>query len=521
MSIYRPKKLRYQDLSKLEQERALMFNYYNDLIRQYGKDVTYYRRDKGYLGSDSSMLYGHNADPKFTKYTDIRCYDTMDEYNFVLNGEGFIPSDKVTLYFGLTDFAASFAEDEGLFKSYPLIDRGDAVVSGTAVPRSGYLTIPFATEVYHGVCRIPVSNGSSGSHVEAEIVSGSEPILSVAFNPFIRRSFTTDYRKGHFSASIYVDYEPVRGGLFHYTLVGDVLYGSFFSNERVLTEIHPNPGDVIEIDYHTNDMVKEQYEITEEISRKPTNIDGISPFLGKYVFRCKAVRRIAAHEELAPEQSAADARNNFMDYSEARAVRLDSESFSSGGDLSETNVYGGYQKADAFQTDVSEVRASIGKIDEIFDFDQFRGDWADAHLVEGSYHICTFSDGTSLSTDGCNLFWLDSKGETIRQITSIDPEKVSLPEGKIPEMMYLRVLNGQVVFTTADLQTTVVLTDFPNPMKDGFDYIEGFSYKDVGYVSNDGYYIFKNSKVALNSFNGKYVAAIAEGNADPVILAKR
>ena len=515
MSIYRPQTLRYAKLDSVKEERALMNNYYVDIIRQYGNDVTYYRRDTNYDASavDSATIYGHNPSATFTKHTDIRALLQINEYSFLLNGEGFVPSDKVIIYFGINDFAVSFVNDIGRFKSYKIEET-----EGIALARNGKITIPFTSEVYSGVCEINVSSGKVEKNVECEIKSASVPCYSVALNPYLYRSFSTDYRNGFFSANIYVDYDFTSSKI-KYKLHGDVLYSNFFENEKLLTEIHPNVGDVVEFDYHTADGCKEQYEITEVISRKPTEAsnDGLSPFLGKYVYKCAAVRRIASTENLKPEESSNIARDNFMDYAQKRADAISKDNFD-WSTSDDDNVYGGYNNADAFTKDRGHMDDGLSDIKQIFDYEQYRGEWDDVAYVEGKYRICTFSDGMVLYTDGSNLYWADGLDDK-SPIKLTDLPTVTYE--KLPSMMYIRVINGQVMFTPADLSTNVPLTNFTQSILGTFDYMDGFTYKDVGYVNNDGYYIFKNARIALNSFSKTVLRAFADGGDEPIDLARR
>lgn len=519
MSIYKPEELRYIKLDSVRQERAYFRNIWNDIINQYGIDVEYYRRRTDYVTPDetSAMLYGHNNVAVYDRKSDIRVKVEFSVYDFVLNEQGFVPNDNLVLYFGINDFAARFVDEIGDFHEYPL----DGETSGRCrIDRDGCIRIPFFTRPYSGMAVVPVEKGKAvkGFFVE-DVDEPSRRCLSVAYNPYIHRSFATDYRDGYFSLNLYCDYDATKGALVEYILHGGVLYSDFFEDERIVNRIHPNPGDVIEINYHTNDMDVEQYEITEVISRKPTAQDGISPMLGKCVFKCAAVRRIASHEEDIPTtddtKKAADAQK---DYSKKRADAIDEKhDWSDPSESYKSNVYGGYAKADAyFETVSGNLSASI---DQIFDYDQWKYDWPDCTLTSsGRYDIASFTDGTRMWTDGVNLMWEGADGsETL--LTTIEPSSVHIENGEIPNMMYVRVTDGQIVFNTADLNTSVQLTRFEHPSPDSFQYFENFAYKDVGYISNDGYYVFRNSRIAFNSFDGKWLVAFDGRSREHYVMA--
>lgn len=508
----------------MKEERAYLNNVYQELIRHYGYDTTYYRRDTDYVSKDETemMIYGYKSDPKYSKHTNIRTLVKFNDYTFVLNAEGFVPSDKVQMYFGINEFAVSFVDDIGAFSDYKVEET-----SGYAIERRGVITVPFSSEVYSGTLAVEVKPNAVVRQTEDfEVRSASIPCYSVAYNPYVYKSLSTDYRNGYFASNINVDYDSTHGRRVWYRVYGDVLYSNFFQNEKVINEIHPNPGDIVEIDFHTQDGVKEQYEITEVVSRKPLDADGISPLVGKYVYLCNAVRRISQREEVLPEEKSADARDNAMDYSQKRSEAIDDTfDHSSTSATMESNVYGGYSKADAFHTDSSDFARFHGRIEDIFDYGQYREDWKTASLT-GEYDICTFTDGTKLMTDGLNLFWGESLSSS-EALTDIPLSSISLSSKgitAIPEMMYLRVTDGQLYFTTCDMFEKRRLTNFKNPLVDSsptFDYLDGFGFKDIGYRSNGGYYIFKNSRVALNSFSGKYLVAFADNGNDPETLCAR
>jgi hypothetical protein len=524
MSIFRPEELRYAKLDSVKEERSYLNTVYQELIRFYGYDTTYYRRDTDYTSEDESemMIYGYKSDPRYSKHTNIRTLVKFNDYTFILNGEGFVPSDKLQMYFGINEFATSFIDDIGAFNNFKVQET-----TGYAIERRGTITVPFSSEVYSGELLVYVKPNQIVKQTEDfEIKNSSIPCYSVAYNPYLYKSLSTDYRNGYFASNINVDYDSTHGRKIWYKVYGDVLYSNFFQNEKVLNEIHPNPGDIVEIDFHTQDGVKEQYEITEVVSRKPLDADGISPLVGKYVYLCNAVRRIAQHEEVAPEEKSIDARNNMMDYSQKRSEAIDNTfDHSSPSATVESNVYGGYAKANVFHADSSLFEKLHGKIEDIFDYGQYREDW-NTKTVTDEYDICTFTDGTKLITDGINLFW----GETLAaatQLTNIPLSSTSLSSTgvtAIPEIMYLRVMNGQLYFTTCDTYEKRKLTHFEKPLIDSsptFEYLDGFGFKDIGYRNNNGYYIFKNSRMALNSFSKKYLMALADNGEDPEILCQK
>jgi hypothetical protein len=97
------------------------------------------------------------------------------------------------------------------------------------------------------------------------------------------------------------DIDPKTGEeLFKYILHGKV-FGAvlFYDINRVgkyIELIHPDVGDVIAIDF-PDEKSREEYEITECYDKQLTT-DGISPLLHKYVWKCKARRRVDSYDRI-------------------------------------------------------------------------------------------------------------------------------------------------------------------------------------------------------------------------------
>ena len=88
--------------------------------------------------------------------------------------------------------------------------------------------------------------------------------------------------------------KPITKCILHGKIHGAVLFYDIMKVGKYIELIHPEVGDVVAIDF-PDDKNKEVYEITECYDKQLTT-DGISPLLHKYVWKCKARRRIDSYD---------------------------------------------------------------------------------------------------------------------------------------------------------------------------------------------------------------------------------
>jgi hypothetical protein len=531
MSIYRPEELRFAKLDSVDEERRILANYYWDIIREYGFDVTYYRRDTTFNPSalQSDIIYGYQDKVSFTQYNDIRTYCQFTKYDFLIGLRGFIPDDNVTFYFGIPDFAVCFAEKEGQFRQFDCVD-----ISGWGEYDKNIQTVPFSSEICTGLVTFDIRNypatGFSGGTVTPTSISA--PTYQVVFNKNLRYSFSADYAGSYYSPNVRLSYErskTIRNGHpgIRWQTGGSILYSDIEDAGRFSTEIKPNVGDVVKIDFHTEDGHTEQYEITEVISRKPTNQDGLNPMLGKYVWKCEAVRRIPSqHENLDPEDGSRQNHEAQMDFNENRAKVLDNQvhNWTSSTEV-EDDVYGRYDRMDAFKGFSEETSSDDGSM-----FNSKQLDLSSISSVEhvsGYFRICGFEDGTSILTDGYDLYYaylghypspsseLPSSQTQYKSVNITNnrsyafgaPEVVSSltsTSGAVPEMMYLRVNYGNLYFS--GVKNEAKITNFSETANSYAEYPADYWFSNGNYVAGKDSYIFQGDKFMLYSKNRQLIA---------------
>lgn len=506
MSTIMPDTLRYIKRSQLEQEQKIMANYYQDIIRSYGVDVLYIKRDNDFAtsGINSDMIYGHQTDASYTLSANMVSYMAVDSSVLAINALGLIPQDELTFYFSINDFAACFANDVSQYAEYPI----------TAL--SGYL--PYTTTTINGTFTSPVINGTftyntsgviSGNNIHITPDALSTPCYSILTNPYLYTSFSSTITGGFVSPNLYLSYNK---GLYRgcnrtfYTLSGTVLYSDLNLAFKHTTKTKPNVGDIIRIDFPGAEQL-EEYEISEVLSRKPTNTDGVNPLLGKYVWRCKANRRISSYENIAGSDiQNENATSDLMDI--IKKSQHDKEStFKEINDYSSTNiddVYGGYDAASGMTKDPDR--------------------YIETTIISGTSLLCDFNNNTSLLTDGINLYF--QRAEQYSAITNNSPvssyTEFDFPTFTNQTMMYLKIKDGNIYFTnniiSGDTYVSNKITNFTYINKKeqfSFDYI----LKNVNskYNLNNSSYVFKADRFAIFS-NGTNLIAINKIGEEYVII---
>jgi hypothetical protein len=290
---------------------------------------------------------------------------------------------------------------------------------------------------------IPVSSvpttGFLTQELTAVIPIENIPRLDIAINPYIYQSFVSTIEGGYALPRIFISIIK-RPTKYEYTLSGAVLYSSLEYAYKFSNKIKPIAGDVIRIDFPNTDLYLgqcEEYEITDVIDRKPTASDGINPLLGRYVWKCKAKRRIPSYEKLNGQDFSEQASQHQEDLLSKEQHNINSTftDIFNYADTTKDNIYGGYDAATANELD-PDIDATIPIIDGMSSY----------------FTIFDFKNGVSLETDGRDLFKVivnDKKTNLTNNITDNVYAENYMFNWNIPAGDYLRVKNGQLYFVTS------------------------------------------------------------------------
>lgn len=488
------KNLRYLQTNTLKEEQAILANYCQEIIRAYGIDVKYIRRSESYAtsGCVSDLVYGHQETASYNLSSSMITYMSVENSVLALNNMGITPVDEVDFYFSLGDFAARFSNDLGAYAEYPITPT-----SGFVRPSSGKITGNFASEIANGTYELPISGDSAWDIVIPEdlIELTSEPVYNKAVNPYTAKTFFNTVSGGYIHIQPIISYEknPLRGGLYEYHLSGSVLYSGLIPNSKYETFIKPNVGDLIELDYAFTEQETTQrdiFEITEVVSRKPTDSEGINPLMGKYMWKCKALRTTPSHETginnvetsvFINDDILTKEQKDSADMFNAEIFDFDSSNLD--------NVYGGYNtRSDLLSGEPDSFETS--------------GD-----LNIGYLEIFDFKTGGSLLTDGSDLYFSSLSGVSkITHNTSGDYTEGLYVE--VPNVLYLKETNSNLYFCSSILKdssgkfisnklTSYSVTTKTSTNSTSFDKLITDYNKNLN--KNSSFYKIKSNKLALFS----------------------
>lgn len=441
MSIYTPEELRYIKNSALVEERAIMANYHKDLIDSYGIDIIYIKRDPFFetSGINSDMIYGHQQNPTYTLSSNMVSFMEVDNAIMSLLDIGNVPVDDVTFYFGLNDFAVRFSNELSQYKEYPITYLQDHCRCNVTT-LSGKFTSPVVSGNYY--YNIPVSSVPTTGYLTQELTAvipvENIPRLDIAINPYIYQSFVSTIEGGYALPRIFISITR-KPNKYEYSLSGAVLYSSLEYACKFSNKIKPIAGDVIRIDFPNVDLYAgqcEEYELTDVIDRKPTASDGINPLLGRYVWKCKAKRRIPSYEKLNGENFSEQASQHEQDLLSKEQHNINStfKDIFDYADTAKDNIYGGYDPATA-----NELDPDIDAITPIIDG------------MSSYFTIFDFKNGVTLETDGRDLFKvINGTGTNLtNNIANNSYTQNQIFNWSVPAGDYLRVKNGQLYFLTS------------------------------------------------------------------------
>lgn len=453
------KEIRYLKRKNLDEEARVIGNWYRDCIRMYGIDCVYWKlntKDFSSFKADINQniilkrAYGYDLTPVYDVSADMITFAEIDSDIFALNKYGIVPQTDINLVFDSTQFACDLAPKLGRYKEYN-IDENEVVCEvpeftsavTSMIDSTGHVITrnlsddvwPYEiglgrAETY--TCGILSGNMRcmlSGYELDKETTVMCDPYEHTRFsidfpaNSDLYRSLnytiaSDDYLETLLFLTFKVSKISIGDGKYKYVLRGHthgkVLFFDIESLDKYTHLIHPDAGDIVEIDF-PDENNREKYEITECYDKQLTQ-DGINPLLHKYVWKCKARRYISSDEPDIPPETEADSRlverRMYEDVVQEEVAKKVSyyDPLKADSEVMEDAVYGGYQGVVA-EFDKLDQRRYVA---ERWDF-----------VETGTYiDIMRFSCGSRLVTDGFDLIFATSTGKAITIEKSNKPTPV-------------------------------------------------------------------------------------------------
>ncbi len=446
--------IRYSKVKNLENEARVVGNYYRDQIRSYGIDCRYYKSKipfeeyKGVI--DENVLlrhaYGYDDKPDYSLSTEMITYMEVEQDMFNLQKNGYIPNPDVNFYFDSGDFAFAMACKCGRYKEYK-VDETEIVCEVPEYSESTKDSFPYILGLGYKEYfkagslkgRFQVNIDSYELNKEQEVICDPYEhglmVVKEAVNPdlyksFARRLENTDY----LNILLKLKFKVVEADgrfILHGRLSGSVLFYDIIQIGKYADKIHPEVGDVVTIDF-PNEKSREQYEITEAFDKNLAS-DGINMFLRKYIWKCKARRRIPSHEDFPEENEANDRIQEAKEFEGVArdAVHDQIKKYPENEDA----VYGGYDN------DYVEYDKDMPSKKKARKYSFIEAGTAEV--------ISTFRCGSSLVTDGYELYFKRKDGDAVK-LTAVE-DLLTVPDNLVDEgLKFLKATSEAVYFVNFD-----------------------------------------------------------------------
>ena len=441
--------LRYVKRQNLEHEAKVIGNYYRDIIRSYGVDCLYLKHNielpKSYnteLTKNNvwKMVYGYDSNVDYTKLSaNMITYMEVENDIFLLNKYGYTPEVDTNFYFDINEFAATFATQLGSYIEYQIPTYE---ISGNIIDGNIEYNLDFITDIVSGRININSNITELSGYIQGSISDLSDPIQNIPVNEYIARYKTYDIVGGEIPIIAFLKYDAtdLYNGTFTGTINGSYLYYNLSEICKYIDLIRPKVGDVICVDF-PNSSNSEQYEITDCFDKKLTT-DGINPLLHKYIWKCKATRRIDSHENINSEEMNS---NQFMDILKKKQY-ADNDIANQIEDYSDSSddIYGGYDNP------------SLSAEPDYNNWEDKKP--IDYETVSDMFEIVIFGNGSILYTDGYDLFFKN----TLNEITQLTTLRIPKPSVEIPtELKYLKATDKNLFFMDieGDLNNFTAISD--------------------------------------------------------------
>lgn len=528
--------IRYMKRDNLHEESKIIGNYYSDIINQYGIDCNYYKINIPYMEIFKSIIdnntmilhaYGQETHPDYHISTDMVTFCEMESDLLELNKYGIIPNVDVNFYFDSTNFATQLAYELGQLKEYKIKEK--EIIVENIPELTGRMRFRFddpidfesvdkiGQTVLSGkfIADIPYWEYDTEYSVPCKVIEHGDMKIEFPTNWAIYKSFkyrlaTKKFLDNFIMLKYHIERDEERGiNVLHGTIEGATLFRDLNKVGKYLELIHPDVGDVITIDF-PDSKSRQQYEITDCYDKRLTT-DGINPLLHKYVWKCKAKRRIDAGEDI-PEINEDNERMEEKIDMLNNVDEIIADKISKYDDDASDAAYGGYER----ELESHDKRKVDYEKDEKLDF-----------IDDGSYiELIHFKDDSRLLTDGYELFFVtkDVDGsDKYVQLTLVEDVHTIDCNLVASGIQYLKSSNNALYFVNFDNRVQKLCED--RRITKGEVEICLNSFVDTTYDikdnnhSRDMFYKFRESDTVLMSINGNLYCRFGNKKHNVVKLA--
>ena len=288
-----PKKFTYLDFSRNQGMINVMRKYYEQVIRMFGADLTYFRKFNTFFLQGQQMtanlIYGQDTTAQYYCSGQVRAFLDISTYNWLFNAVGYQTQENINIYIGIQDFRQRFISIVGKTKT----QNFQVPVTGNMKfnEYSGIIDVPQFYAKVQGI----FNDNLSITDAKAEAVPRplqSDSFESINYNTNL--SEISGILTGNMIQDPCIPFQV--SGLLH----GELTYHSLENIQGTQNwQIAPQVGDYFNLKIGE---LEQEYEITQVFDRVLLNSNGINPLLGKYIFQCAAVRRTPSFEDFKHEK---------------------------------------------------------------------------------------------------------------------------------------------------------------------------------------------------------------------------
>jgi hypothetical protein len=312
--------VQFMSQANLEAQQKLAKGYYQQLIRMYGVTVKYFRKNyeffdpNGLLNQTGNVdwTYGYDSDYTYGNESEMIGYIEMGNDAFIFSMIGADAEQDGKIFFTKEQFELDMLETVG-------------VVTSGALSASGYVSMDDYSGLYEQEVDFGPFDMTLSANIDVDNSGIYDEIVPLAVED-IHTKVNDDidgYKEyvhnwivqGSVTARVTGTLDANGDGALTVMPSGDLTYNRPpNATESNGWGVAPQVGDFIRITF--GDGTTEDYTFTKVTDRDLQN-DGISPFLGKFVWKCDFTRKKFSHEDvpsgsIAREQEENDFLNDVI-----------------------------------------------------------------------------------------------------------------------------------------------------------------------------------------------------------------
>lgn len=286
-TVNNPYQFSFANYDRNVQRIQLLKTRFDDMIRINGVDLVYFRKFNTFFQEDqqnhANMIYGEDTTAEYYLSGLVRAYLQIGKQEFAFNLMGYQAQEQIDIWLTIQDFRARFGTKIGKVQS----DLFAVPITGDLYNMEyfGYMDVPeFYAQIYGQLDQnLRVKN--------AYPQIKQRPINYNCYNTISRISNLqplTGYLNG--TLKDYIENDSYVTGY----VKGQIWYHSLDNIQNSPSwQIAPQVGDYFKF---LVGQIQQEYQIHQVLDKQLTK-DGLNPLLGKYLFRCKAVRRVPSEQQ--------------------------------------------------------------------------------------------------------------------------------------------------------------------------------------------------------------------------------